>query len=245
LSTGAQRVDRGGAHSELLRLSCNRKQNVLDPPLDPEIRVSAVRYGRSVDRGARPSRVKLKPWASGAPWRFGNPGLQNCQGEGRRFEPGVPLQLRPRLSSEIRREPRLFLLVSGPQLDLARSVRCPGEGLGRRASPRCDSQLELWRPEPLPSEGDGRRFTGGPEASSALPTRAKTSPRLFLRGRLAVTTAGSLSSRAHARRLASLARPSRRRREDLLDEDAPLLLLARGRGRRFGLPRSEARPAVP
>src|SRR5439155_16019736 len=30
LSTGAQRVDRGGAHSELLRLSCNRKQNVLD-----------------------------------------------------------------------------------------------------------------------------------------------------------------------------------------------------------------------
>jgi len=31
LSTGAQRVDRGGAHSELLRRSCNRKQNILDP----------------------------------------------------------------------------------------------------------------------------------------------------------------------------------------------------------------------
>src|SRR2546430_3289611 len=86
LSTGAQRVDRGGAHSELLRRSCNRNRTSWTP-VGPRDSCFCGAYGRSVDRATRPSRVKLKPWArSGAPWRFGNPGLQNCQGEGRRFE---------------------------------------------------------------------------------------------------------------------------------------------------------------
>jgi hypothetical protein len=65
----------------------------LGPQLDPEIRVSAVQHGKFVDRAVIQSRVKAKGWTlKGAPLRYVNAGGQNCQGEGRRFEPGVPLQ---------------------------------------------------------------------------------------------------------------------------------------------------------
>jgi hypothetical protein len=60
----------------------------------PEIRVAALRHGKFVKRAVVRSRDKLKTWVgSGASGRSVNADLPNCQGEGRRFEPGVPLQL--------------------------------------------------------------------------------------------------------------------------------------------------------
>jgi len=64
VSTGAERVNGRGAHPELSRGRSDREKNILDPQLDPEIRVSAVRYGRFVGSGCATASSEIEDLGS-------------------------------------------------------------------------------------------------------------------------------------------------------------------------------------
>ena len=94
LSACAERVDGRAANAEDPRDRGNVQQlRCLDPSWTRRFVFLRWGMGDSWIGAVIPSRVKAKGWTlEGASLRFVNAGDQNCQGEGRRFEPGVPLQ---------------------------------------------------------------------------------------------------------------------------------------------------------
>ncbi len=95
LAASAQAVDRRGTDAEEARDLGYAEQIFLDPRTQRFV-FGRCAFGRFVDRPVVASQMVSQVWdLSGAPWRIGNPGLPNCQGEGRRFEPGVPLHMAP------------------------------------------------------------------------------------------------------------------------------------------------------